>query len=108
MCPQVIFFTDAVDEYLMQNLTEYDDKKFQNASKDDLKLKGDKAREKKVKETFKSLMTWWKEELGTTAVEAVKVRTSTGLGWDGDGMGVGGDGSGGEGKDGEWDGAALE
>ena len=72
-CPQVIFFTDAVDEYLMQNLTEYDDKKFQNASKDDLKLKGDKAREKKVKETFKSLMSWWKEELGSTAVEAVKV-----------------------------------
>ena len=34
----MIYFTDAIDEYMMQNLTEYDDFKFQNASKEDLKM----------------------------------------------------------------------
>ena len=28
----------VIDEYLMQNLTEFDDKKFANASKEDLKF----------------------------------------------------------------------
>jgi hypothetical protein len=35
---EVIFFTEAIDEYVMTHLTEFDDKKFQDASKDDLKL----------------------------------------------------------------------
>ena len=48
---EVIFFTDPVDEYLMQNLQDYDDIKFQNASKDDLKLadKDQKKENKKLK-----------------------------------------------------------
>jgi heat shock protein beta len=40
---EVIYFTDPLDEYLMQNLTEFDDKKFANASKEDLSF-GDKVR----------------------------------------------------------------
>jgi HSP90 family molecular chaperone len=56
---EVIFFTDPIDEYLMQNLTEFDDKKFANASKEDLKFDDkdddEKAKEKKVKEQFKVL-----------------------------------------------------
>ena len=35
---EIIYFTDPVDEYVMQNLMEYDDYKFQSASKEDLKL----------------------------------------------------------------------
>lgn len=49
---QVIYFTDALDEYLMANMPEYDDRKFQDVTKDDLKMGKDKAekkREKKVK-----------------------------------------------------------
>lgn len=47
---EVIFLTDAVDEYMMSNLPEYDEKKFQNAAKDDLKLGGKKGkREKRVR-----------------------------------------------------------
>ena len=61
----------------MQNLTEFDDFKFSNASKEDLKF-GDadddeKARFKKTKEAFKSFTTWWKSKLPDTMIEAVKV-----------------------------------
>ena len=35
---EVIYMTEPIDEYLMQNVKEYKDKKFINASNDDLKL----------------------------------------------------------------------
>ena len=74
---EVIYFTDPIDEYTMQNLTEFDDFKFSNASKEDLKF-GDadddeKTRFKKTKEAFKTFTTWWKSKLPDDAVEAVKV-----------------------------------
>jgi len=43
---EVIYFTEVLDEYVMQHMVEYDDKKFADASKDDLKL-----REKDEKES---------------------------------------------------------
>ena len=74
---EVIYFTDPIDEYTMQNLTEFDDFKFSNASKDDLKFGDDteaaKARLKKVKEEFKDFTKWWKEILPSEEVEAVKI-----------------------------------
>lgn len=72
---EVLYLTDAIDEYLMQNLTEYEDRKFQNASKEDLKIgsKKDKEREKSLRESFKDLVRWWKEELTAKEVENVKV-----------------------------------
>lgn len=45
---QIIYFTDPVDEYVMQNLLEYDDMKFQSASTGDLTL-GDKDTKKENK-----------------------------------------------------------
>ncbi|KAK9808251.1 hypothetical protein WJX73_003622 [Symbiochloris irregularis] len=73
---EVILFTDPVDEYVAQHLSEYDDKKLQNASKENLKLGGkddkEKKSDKKLKETFKGLVAWWKEVLGS-AVATVKV-----------------------------------
>ncbi|KAK9835529.1 hypothetical protein WJX74_002421 [Apatococcus lobatus] len=72
---EVIFLTDAVDEYMMSNLPEYDEKKFQNAAKDDLKLGGKKGKkEKRVREAFKGLTAWWKGLLGAEA-EQVKLST---------------------------------
>jgi heat shock protein beta len=72
---QVIYLTEAIDEYLTQNLTEYEDKKFQNASKDDLKIgsKDEKAKFKEVKESYKELTKWWKDLLVNENVESVKV-----------------------------------
>ncbi|CAL8462785.1 g2318 [Coccomyxa elongata] len=70
---EVIFFTEPIDEYVMTHVTEYDDKKFQDASKDDVKLgKDDKKGLKKLKEEFKDVLAWWKELLGA-AVGQVKV-----------------------------------
>eukprot|EP00951_Prasinocladus_malaysianus_P001320 scaffold9070_cov38-Prasinocladus_malaysianus.AAC.1 len=75
---EVIYFTDALDEYVMQQLTEYDDVKFSNASKENLKMSDtdekEKKRDKALKEEFKPLTKWWKDALGG-AVSSVKVST---------------------------------
>ena len=72
LCSQVIFFTDPVDEYLMQYLMDYEDKKFQNVSKEGLTL-GKDSKAKEVKESFKELTKWWKEALSSDNVDSVKV-----------------------------------
>ncbi|RDX99804.1 Endoplasmin-like protein [Mucuna pruriens] len=69
---EVIFFTDPVDEYLMQYLMDYEDKKFQNVSKEGLKL-GKDAQDKELKESFKDLTKWWKNALSKDNVDDVKI-----------------------------------
>uniref|UniRef100_A0A0D6QZH7 Endoplasmin homolog n=1 Tax=Araucaria cunninghamii TaxID=56994 RepID=A0A0D6QZH7_ARACU len=68
---EVIFFTDPVDEYLMQYLMDYEDKKFQNVSKEGLKIGKDKGKE--IKEAFKELTKWWKNVLSSENVDSVKI-----------------------------------
>lgn len=51
---EVLYLIDPVDEYLMQSLPEYEDKKFQNASKDNLKL----GKEGKDKKKEKAIKVW--------------------------------------------------
>jgi hypothetical protein len=46
---EVLYLTEPVDEYMMTHLTEFDDRKFQDASKDDVKLGKDD------KKAFKAL-----------------------------------------------------
>ncbi|EYU36792.1 hypothetical protein ABFS82_14G300600 [Erythranthe guttata] len=69
---EVIFFTDPVDEYLMQYLTEYEDTKFQNVSKEGLKIEKD-SKDKELKESFKELTKWWKGALASHNVDDVKI-----------------------------------
>ncbi|KAK7859192.1 endoplasmin like protein [Quercus suber] len=69
---EVIFFTDPVDEYLMQYLMDYEDKKFQNVSKEGLKL-GKDSKDKELKESFKELTKWWKGALSADNVDDVKI-----------------------------------
>ncbi|KAG6505670.1 endoplasmin homolog [Zingiber officinale] len=69
---EVIFFTDPVDEYLMQYLMDYEDKKFQNVSKEGLKL-GKDSKLKDLKESFKELTNWWKDALSSENVDSVKL-----------------------------------
>lgn len=72
MLLQVIFFTDPVDEYLMQYLMDYEDQKFQNVSKEGLKL-GKDSKDKELKESFKELTKWWKGALASDNVDDVKI-----------------------------------
>lgn len=72
MSLQVIYFTDPVDEYLMQYLMDYEDKKFQNVSKEGLKL-GKDSKLKEIKESFKELTNWWKGLLASENVDSVKI-----------------------------------
>ncbi|ERN13378.1 hypothetical protein AMTRI_Chr09g21410 [Amborella trichopoda] len=69
---EVIFFTDPVDEYLMQYLMDYEDKKFQNISKEGLKM-GKDSKIKETKESFKELTNWWKDVLSSDNVDSVKI-----------------------------------
>ncbi|KAL2522325.1 Endoplasmin-like protein [Forsythia ovata] len=69
---EVIFFTDPVDEYLMQYLMDYEDKKFQNVSKEGLKL-GKDSKDKELKESFKELNKWWKSALANENIDDVKI-----------------------------------
>lgn len=69
---EVIFFTDPVDEYLMQYLMDYEDKKFQNVSKEGLKL-GKDTKDKEIKDSFKELTNWWKDVLSSENVDSVKI-----------------------------------
>ncbi|GFH24560.1 heat shock protein 90B, partial [Haematococcus lacustris] len=73
---EVIYFTDVLDEYVMQHMVDYEDKKFANASKEDLKMADkdevEKKKDKELREEFKKLTSWWKTVLGS-AVSSVKV-----------------------------------
>ncbi|XP_039845646.1 endoplasmin homolog [Panicum virgatum] len=56
----------------MQYLMDYEDKKFQNVSKEGLKL-GKDSKLKDLKESFKELTDWWKKALESENVDSVKI-----------------------------------
>ncbi|CEF70962.1 Glycoprotein 93 [Strongyloides ratti] len=61
---EVLYLTEPVDEYCIQNMPEYEGKRFQNVAKDGLKL-GDGEKEKEAQAafetTFAPLTKWLKE-----------------------------------------------
>jgi heat shock protein beta len=61
----------------MQNLTEIDEFKFSNASKEDLKFgdadDSEKKRNKALRDDFKAFTKWWQTVLPSDDVEAVKI-----------------------------------
>merc|ERR1711881_28794 len=61
---EVIFLVDPIDEYAIQNLTEFDGKKLQSITKENLKFgdeeDSDKKRDELYTENFKSLTEWMK------------------------------------------------
>jgi heat shock protein beta len=62
---EVLFLIEAVDEYCIQSLPEFEGKKFQNVAKEGLKLDAsDKAKEQKeaLEKEFEPLLTWMKED----------------------------------------------
>jgi len=60
---EVIYLNEPMDEYMMQFLHEFDDKRFMDVSKEDLRLDKDadtKKHMKQLRKRFKPLTSWWK------------------------------------------------
>jgi heat shock protein beta len=72
---EVIFMTDPIDEYAVQNLTEFDGKKLKSATKEGLKFgdesETDKKREEIYEKTFKDLSEWFGKNLGSKVEKVV-------------------------------------
>merc|ERR1712037_609627 len=74
---EVLFLTEPIDEYAVQNLTEFDGKRLMSVTKEGLKFGGDEddldaKREKLYKEQFDGLTTFLKETYDKT-VEKVAI-----------------------------------
>jgi len=68
----VLYLIEAVDEYCIQSLPEFEGKKFQNAAKEGFKLDAsEKAKERKdeLQKEFEPLLTWMKEDALKDKVE---------------------------------------
>merc|ERR1711988_1171936 len=65
---EVIFLVDPIDEYAIQNLTEFDGKKLQSITKENLKFGDeediDKKRDELYTQNFESLTDWMKNVYG--------------------------------------------
>lgn len=64
---EVLYLTDAVDEYAISALPDFEGKKFQNVAKDGLDLskasKDAKERQEQMEKEFEPLKTWLQEDL---------------------------------------------
>ena len=71
---EVLYLTDPIDQFCLQNLPEYEGKRFQNVAKDGLDLdKFDKKREEEAKQlenTYKPLLTWLKDKFSEKISDA--------------------------------------
>nr|WRM33297.1 heat shock protein 90B1 [Eisenia fetida] len=62
---EVLYLVEAVDEYCIQSLPEFEGKKFQNAAKEGLKLdESEKSKQRKeaLDKEFEPLLTWMKDD----------------------------------------------
>lgn len=71
---EVLYLTEAVDEYCIQSLPEFEGKKFQNVAKEGLKLdqseKAKELREAQEKE-YEPLLKWLKDDALKDKVSSV-------------------------------------
>lgn len=55
---EVLYLVEAVDEYCLSSIPEFDGKRFQNVAKEDFTLPEDKANKKQLEEKFDPLLNW--------------------------------------------------
>jgi heat shock protein beta len=71
---EVLYLTQPVDEYAVQNLPEFDGKKFQNVAKEGLNIDGDneaaKERKEEAEKEFEPLTKWLGETLKSDITKA--------------------------------------
>ena len=73
---EILFLTDAVDEYTISSLTDFEDKKFQNIAKDGLRLKENeenKERTDQMKKEFEPLMSWLEKSALKDKIQKVTI-----------------------------------
>merc|ERR1711976_371508 len=72
---EVLYMDDAIDEYVVQHMTEFSGKKMQNLGKADVKLFTETDRQKKIAQArdkaWEPFTTWLKEALGSQIDKAV-------------------------------------
>jgi len=61
---EVVFMTDPLDEYLVQQMSEFEGKKLMSLTKDGLKLGEDKKKIEKLEEEYKDFTLWLKGVYG--------------------------------------------
>jgi len=75
---EVLYLVDPIDEYTIQNLPEFEGKKFQNAAKENLNLQEtDAAKEimEKLGREFDTLMNWLKEKVLSAGIDKAILST---------------------------------
>jgi heat shock protein beta len=70
---EVLYLTDAVDEYAISALPDFEGKKFQNVAKDGLKLDEDKEKQEVLTKEFEPLTKWLETEVLKDKVAKVSV-----------------------------------
>jgi HSP90 family molecular chaperone len=72
---EVVYMTDAIDEYVVNHITEFAGQKLINLAKDNVKFKEDSEKEKKVQEarnkSWEPFLKWLKEVLGNKIEKAI-------------------------------------
>lgn len=68
---EVIYMHEPLDEYVMQQMTEFDGVDFQSANKENLSLAGDERLVQHYTEEYEGLTVWLKETLGSKIEKAV-------------------------------------
>ena len=75
---EVIYLVDPIDEYCVQNLPEFEGKKFQNAAKENLNLQdNDKVKEtmEKLGRDYDTMLNWLKEKVLTSGIDKAILST---------------------------------
>ncbi|KAF7259266.1 hypothetical protein EG68_03140 [Paragonimus skrjabini miyazakii] len=70
---EVIFMIDAIDEYVMQSLTEFEKLPLQNVAKEGVKLKTSDTLKETQQKDFEKLLTWLKEEALKDKIEKAEL-----------------------------------
>jgi len=80
---EVIYMTDAIDEYLVKHVRDFDGKKFVDVSSENIKFKDEdddlqKRREKAYQKKYKPLTKWLKSLYGQTVLRVQVAKRSLG------------------------------
>ncbi|KAF5403015.1 hypothetical protein PHET_03766 [Paragonimus heterotremus] len=70
---EVIFMIDAIDEYVMQSLTEFEKLPLQNVAKEGVKLKTPDTLKETQQKDYEKLLTWLKEDALKDKIEKAEL-----------------------------------